>query len=363
MTPRRDDEAPSRLTPAGTGLSLDQRLLEAEQAVHDLDRRIRLGWNATKDKRVQNACEDVKLVAEFVARYLNLEDTRDVINAVLRQDKDFVEAFEVIHGTAEKFDGCLRAIDLPGPKDQLVDTLSGLADELRQWLGEAVDVFVIVVKERTAQDEGLAGERSRALRVAGEMRSQLRARELIREAENALGETLRARDETKKVAGDAGASKFALDYDSYAKSEFDTANRLRWAVVALLLATALGVVGLNVWLEELSLGAELLRLSVTIPIAVLAGYLVRESSKHRATAIWARELAIAMRTITTYIEPLDAAGIELRRVLGLRAFGAGADRSAPSGEAGLYDDLAQAVTKAEGILHRVLETLERRTKS
>ncbi|MEU4245878.1 hypothetical protein AB0F15_00535 [Amycolatopsis sp. NPDC026612] len=328
----------------------------------NLGERIRRDWNAPKNERVQSACGDAKLVVEFVARYFHSAEVSAVMRTALRQDNDFVEAFEMIHGTVDEFGGCLAAIGQAGHETNLVETLEKLADDLRQWLEEAVSAFVAVVDSRAVGQQRLATDRSNALRVATDVRSELSARRFVHQAERALGETRRVRDQTMELAGEFSAGKSSLHYDSYARSEFKTANRLRSAVVALLLGTALAVVALNIWLEELSLGAELLRLSVTIPIAVLAGYLVRESSKHRATAIWARELAIAMHTITTYIQPLDEAGVELRRVLGLRAFGSGADRVAASGDLGLYDDLADAVSKAEGILHRVNELLERRSK-
>ena len=341
-------------------------LVDAEEAVNKLDRRIRENWNTTRNKRVRRACEDANLVAEFVAGYLAVEEENDFVGVELRHKDYFVEVFEVIHETVGKFDGCLSAIEQAAPEheQELLETLAELATTLRQWLGEAVDAFVAVIKDLTAQGRVFPRDRAEALRLAGEIRGKLETRQLIHEASRALNETLRVRDEVQVAAGAVGAGHAGAFYEEHAKREYRTANQLRAAVACLLTAMTVGVLVFVSRLEPLTLGSELVRLSATIPIALLAGYLGREASGHRASANWAKELAIALRTLPAYSEPLGSDGTELRRALGIRVLAAESGRSRPDGS-GLYDDFAHAVTalgKAGEIVQSARALTERQTK-
>lgn len=341
-------------------------LRETEDAVANLDDRIRRDWSAERNKSVKRACADARLVAEFVARYLDRREVTDPIRAEIRQDKDFVDAFEMIQLTVNEFGSCLVAIDdaeTDGKRDKLIVKLASLADDLRQALEEAVNAFVSVVNGPALRDRHSAGSRSRAVGLANEIQSHLQARRLIHDAEQALDTTLRVQDETNKVFGDVGPGRFATHYASHAESETRIADRLRWTVAGLLAVIAGGAVTLNVLLPDVSIGTELIRLSATIPVAVLAGYFARESSKHRESARWASELAIAMQTLPSYTEPLDASGIELRRALGMRVFGSGANQPTTLAESGLYDDLAKILDKLEDFLRRTRETVDGRPKS
>jgi hypothetical protein len=250
-------------------------LVDAEEAVNKLDRRIRENWNTTRNRRVRGACEDANLVAEFVAGYLVVEEENDFVGVELRHKDYFVEVFEVIHETVGKFDGCLSAIEQGAPEheQELLDTLADLATTLRQWLGEAVDAFVAVIKDLTARGKVFPRDRAEALRLAGEIRGKLETRQLIHEASRALNETLRVRDEVKVAAGTVGAGHAGAFYEEHANLEYRTANRLRAVVACLLTATTVGVLVFVSRLEPLTLGSELVRLSATIPIALLAGYL------------------------------------------------------------------------------------------
>lgn len=346
-----------------TDTAWDQILEDAEHNVADLEDRIH--DRRSENRRVQIACDDAELVVRFVARSLQTDDLAAEIIAAIRQDKAYVEAVDIIGSTVSDFCSCLDAIDDVGPEDGLVEKLAGLASDLRQGLDEATKVFTAAVKARTTHDPDLSEERRSALRVASEIRIQLGARRFVHEAEQAKRQDQQAwenerrtRDETKKVAGKLGDF-----YETYADGEARSANMLRWIVAGLLATVAGSAFGLNAWLGSAALGTELVRLSSTIPVAVLAGYFARESSKHRASAKWARQLAIAMRTLPDYTEPLDDLGLELRRALGMRVFGSAADPSAAHGEDGLHDGFVKAVDQLKELVHRALETFERRTNS
>jgi hypothetical protein len=287
------------------------QLADAENEISRLNDLILRDWRAPADKRVRLACEVVRLVAGFVGEYLDSDLA--AIYAELRRDKDFVEAFGKIHHGVVEFRGYLVAIGQTGSNAALVAELTQLAAELRQRLEEAVRVFVAVVNEQSAQDQRAAVARAKAL--ASEVMSQLRASQHIHMADQTLG-----------AAADAATQHLGSDYETYADRETRVADKLRWAVAGLIAAVSGCAVSFLIWAGDVTLQNELVRLSVTIPLAVLAGYLAKESAKHRAAARKARDLAIAMRTVRGYAEPLDDIGRELQRALGLRAFGAGAEQ-------------------------------------
>ena len=90
--------------------ALTRTLREAEDEVARLDRRIRQHWRGAKDKRVQDACADVELIADFVARCLLKEEVAELISTAVRKDETFVGRFAEIHSTVKDFSACLMAI-------------------------------------------------------------------------------------------------------------------------------------------------------------------------------------------------------------------------------------------------------------
>jgi hypothetical protein len=128
------------------------------------------------------------------------------------------------------------------------------------------------------------------------------------------------------------------------------------ATVTLLIVITLGAMGFTIWFADLPIIA---RLSGTLPLAVPAAHLARESSQHRSQASNARDLAMAMHTLPHYVKPLGADGAELRKVLGMRVFGSAAEQP-EQGENGLFDDLPKALDALEEALRRIRDTMERR---
>ena len=347
---------------------LNARLVEAELTVSALNERIRRDWRNPTDRHVQMACDDLRLVAAFIHGYTP-PDLPAFVRGALGHDKDFVEAFELIHILSDEFSGCLLAIGQSGPESRFVAKLTGLASDMCQALDEAVRAFVAVVQDGLSR-EAAASVRPKAMGLVSDVRNQLQARQLIREAgqalgqaEHALDETLRVRDATKKVAGEVGADSFGAEYEQYANRETQVADRLRWSVAFLLVTVVACAVAFAVWMDDVSLRTEVIRLSVTIPLAVLAGYLARESAKHRAAARGARDLAIAMHTLPTYTEPLDEIGRDLRRVLGMRAFGVPGYQLPTKEGDGLYADPAKLLERLEEIVRRGREVADGQTNS
>jgi hypothetical protein len=343
--------------------SRTRRLENAERKVSDLNDQILRDWRVPADKPIQTACDDARLVAKFVDQYLESDIDR-AMRAPLERDKDFVDAFELIEMAVDELRGVLLAMGNTGPAKPLVDQLVNESVNLRQALEEAVRAFVAVVHEQA--EHGLSYDvRKKALWLASETRSQLRSQQYSYEAaqaavqaEQARDETQRARDKAREAAGSVGADRLGAGYSDYADKETRIADRLRWGAAGLVVTVALCATGFAIWFDEVSIGNELLRLSVTIPLAVLAGYLARESTKHRTAARPARDLAIALHTMPSYTEPLDDVGRELRRELGMRAFGSSGDRPAVQDNEGLYADLTALLQRVDDTVRRIREAAD-----
>ncbi|MBP2324811.1 Ni/Co efflux regulator RcnB [Kibdelosporangium banguiense] len=335
-----------------------QTLREAMNAVRKLNRQIGRHWRESTDKQIQSACDDVELTADFIDRCFRTNEVPSSITDVVRKNDDFVAAFAKIRSTADDFAATLFAIDKADSRDRnpsgsyctLVELLSGLADSLRSQLHEAIEAFIQVVNQQTTNNHNHVDARTKALSVADDIRSRLKARQLIHEAE-------RARIARQKADSDRGTRELAEYYLTHAAQEGRRADWLRTGAAILLVAITGGAVCLNFLFDAVSVGAELVRLSATVPIAVLAGYLAKESSNHRRSATWANHLAIAMQTLPDYVQPLGDDGVELRRLLGQRVFGAAMDQTTPPGDDGLFDELPRKVADA---LNQLRDTIERR---
>lgn len=110
--------------------------------------------------------------------------------------------------------------------------------------------------------------------------------------------------EPRGMTGSAALGKFFSDH---AALERNTADRLRmWVIIllALIAALALWILFLSP-LDSDALGRAFARLSTTVPLAVLAGYLGRESSRHRTAADRSREIGANLTHLDDYVAELS----------------------------------------------------------
>jgi hypothetical protein len=168
------------------------------------------------------------------------------------------------------------------------------------------------------------GARRSALRLVEPYVEQVIARRVLAQAERARDETLTVLDSAKKAAGEVGSVEQAVHYKNFANSERKTANILRYSVVAILIAvTALAIATLSTLKSEDLRFAEISKLAIVLPLAVLAAYLGRESGRHRATADWSQELAMQLQTFDAFTEPIeDDVRSRLRAKFAGQVFGA-----------------------------------------
>lgn len=324
-------------------MPIHRTLDDAEQAIKELDAVVAREFRTSRDERVRHACDVVTLVAKFVNRCFDehsvvVEKIRDAV----RGNGAYVDAFARIHDTVNKFSACLGALE---KRKSLATKLTELADEMCAGLGAAVEAFIAVVNERQASYAISQEERTKALNLASEVKDQIGARQVIRDDDR-----MQAEQQTR--ASNAVVKHLEGVYEQYAARENRTADGLRrWAIVMLVLIAGIAAT-VNFRAHDLTVGVELLRLSVTVPLAVLAGYLGRESSRHRRFARWADERSIHLQSFRVYADSLGEQGNELRRAFGEKIFGAFQDSSGADQEPGMFDDLTSALAQGKELLDR-----------
>lgn len=205
-----------------------------------------------------------------------------------------------------------------------VATMMGL-NEYSQALERTVDSIIRAYDQLTAacypHDMG-SSFGPQALRTYWEDADEVR---------NVVSDTILARDQaraaleaTRTAAGEVGDVVLSVHFAKYATDEKRRAVILQIGTTACLLAIAV-VAALLLWRDHLEPGnsifAALAKLSVSIPLAVLAAYFARESTKHFESARWASEIAVQLLTVDAYIAPIASdMGADIKRDLASRVF-------------------------------------------
>lgn len=161
----------------------------------------------------------------------------------------------------------------------------------------------------------LGHARKSVLEAMAELRSQ-RLTQLVGEATEVVSHV-------REAAGEAATHSLGEHYASFSAGQAKTADRLRILVALLLSAISVAAAtfllfnhGIKSWPEQLT------RLSITVPLLLLAYYLSRESSRHRNSSARAREVEIRMRTVRAYTAELPRKDRgEILALLGRVAFG------------------------------------------
>lgn len=100
-------------------------------------------------------------------------------------------------------------------------------------------------------------------------------------------------------------SELSRFFDTYARSEQKAADCLR--IFSILVLIGIAVVTSLIFHEhagDWGIGEYLARLSVTLPLGLLAAYTGRESLHHRQAANWSRQITVKLCTIPLYVAAL-----------------------------------------------------------
>lgn len=129
----------------------------------------------------------------------------------------------------------------------------------------------------------------------------------------------------REAAGEVGSISLGIHFQSYANRERRSANVLRGGALTVTLAlialTAFLILTVPTDVNATS-PADLLRLSLALPVAALAGYLGREASRHRRVANWAQQREVQLMTVEAYVAPMSEKDKQKVRLdLGRKVFG------------------------------------------
>lgn len=143
-------------------------------------------------------------------------------------------------------------------------------------------------------------------------------------AQEALAETIRARDATVRAAGETGAASLGNHFDDVAKGEGWKATG--WTVASFLGIAA--IIGLSTRIVYHTVSSEwvnaLLHLIVVVPIIGAATYASTLARHHRVISRWAKTARVQINSVEAFSQQLSTAANrdELILALGKNVFSA-----------------------------------------
>lgn len=299
--------------------------------------RAAAGAVGTRVEEIERATRVAEFMAEFETALdaVPFEEVRDLeVSAEAAEAGTEIEQLIRALGATASVIGKQRRAS-KAIRATLDDAARRLEEALRRWIGS-----------RKAR---LGPRQLGYLNVLSAFEERLETRRLVDEVHDARDEAVRVLSDTKRAAGATGSTSLAVHFASYATHERRSADRLRAAAVGVLLAITLIAATLT-WVDPEDASArDVARLSLTIPLAVLAAYLGREASRHRSASRWARELEVQLLTVDAYTEPLsNELRDNIRAELGRRVF------ATSTGEiAGVASMAPSAVGEAAGLVERI----------
>jgi hypothetical protein len=222
-----------------------------------------------------------------------------------------------------------------------------LAELLRGRLRELVRITGTVLD--AAREAAAGGDREELGDLLARL-AAVRARLTVADELEVLDR--RAKEATARSTGaKEGQHELSRFFDAYARSERLAAEVLR-AACALVLVVIAVVAALIVLHEDAAgrgVAEQLGRLSVTLPLGLLAAYAGRESNHHRQAASWSRQIAVQLRTIRLYLGELPPADRDTIQVeFATRIFAGGL--GGPPPENVLDPDLGDLLEKLTGLV-------------
>ncbi|TDL43609.1 hypothetical protein [Microbacterium oleivorans] len=151
---------------------------------------------------------------------------------------------------------------------------------------------------------------------------------ITRRAEEALDDTIEARDTAKDAAGEAGNASLAHYFQIYAHAEGRRATGFRWASIVSIAGAILLAVFFPHSSEELplvpagELAGVIYRLAILAGVGGLAAYFGRLSGHHRRTHNWAKSIEVQLNSFPAFMMAVpdddrgDVFRAFARRVLG-----------------------------------------------
>jgi hypothetical protein len=218
-------------------------------------------------------------------------------------------------------------------REATLELMDALEDVLGAWLSETEDTSLGRAVGADGVVEWLRDRLS-------ETRTARRIFELTSRLESATEQSSRdaatieeRREATAEAAGVVAEGSLANEFASIAKAERRPALFFQTLTILLFIGTI--AYAAVVAYESREPSVELAqRLSVAIPVLLLAGYFSRESTRHRRAQRWATVLTAQLRTINAYTAQLDDSNAAVL----LQTFGQRVFMSSPDGVDSASDD-------------------------
>lgn len=216
-----------------------------------------------------------------------------------------------------------------GSLSQLSIAIRDGDDALLNWTFAASSAMREAV--RGAIDGGATALRPALDYVSAHFQRMASVRDLhriTRKAEEALDDTIEARDTAKDAAGEAGNASLAHYFQIYADAEGRRANGFRWASIVSIAGAILLAVFFPHSSEELplvpagELAGVIYRLAILAGVGGLAAYFGRLSGHHRRTHNWAKSIEVQLNSFPAFMKAVpdddrgDVFRAFARRVLG-----------------------------------------------
>ncbi|MGH3899828.1 MAG: hypothetical protein ACRDTA_16600 [Pseudonocardiaceae bacterium] len=332
----------NRRLPSGAG---DEEELENVGAavLDDVCRVLAQPGSESDSAELRNAKELSRVVEGFFSK--TKTEAFPQLVSVLETRREYVHKVVVLKEVMTVFRRDFVAISRVGSGDFADGRLRTSAAGVLQQMKEVIEVY-----ERIVADD-----------CEGDVWQ--RARDILREVDDGLaGYDLvyaeRVEEASVKPGEKTGSVALGEFFISRGVSERKFANWLRaGAAFLLVLITVLAA-----WILFLSppdsdtLGREFARLSTTVPLAVLAGYLSREASRHRNTADRSGELGAHLKHLDDYIVKLsEEEGRRYRYELGQSAYAPdkhGVSTADSPNSPGLVEEVARLAEAIKGLAPR-----------
>jgi hypothetical protein len=155
----------------------------------------------------------------------------------------------------------------------------------------------------------------------------------------------------QEAAGEVAESELAEEFSKLSETEARLAALWTTGAIVALAGAAIIASVLLATSEGLSLGEELARLSVTLPVAAIAAYAARIAAQHRKNGHWARITAVQLKSVRAYGEDLsESLRHEVRKQLAETAFGKPPIFDGRSLEASPVEDVNAVLDRALAVI-------------
>ncbi|MFD4673728.1 hypothetical protein ACFWNN_28685 [Lentzea sp. NPDC058450] len=211
----------------------------------------------------------------------------------------------------QNFDKTVRSMNLSSiveieNKDNLgiwVDHVRALANDVRSSFAYVVDWCLGAIKRKS-----LSGRQGETLDYLEGNWSPLGLMgSIVSDAKKARDEVVSVLEDARQAAGEAADAVLSVHFSKFAAGEQRRAEWLRGGAIGCLmvLVLAAAIILPQAVKSDSTVASVLARLTFSIPLAVLAAYLGKESSKHRELARWARQLEVRLLTFDAFVAPLS----------------------------------------------------------